>query len=174
MSSSEHCQASSLLSSWYTVVIRKMGESQVKVLKERAEKHIWLRSIVERDAQKKKKDYFNKTHARSCWKKYAFLFSRLWHKKVLTWDRIPTLCSVLFTILPLSHIQHLIASKFFQAWPWNSFLRHTQSCFEVSRALQGSAHMHHTRTTLTLTMITLQTTCKTPLKHIVSLFAFYF
>lgn len=128
--------------------------------KEWAEKHRWVGSTVERAAQKTKKNYFSKTHARSCWKKYAFWLPRLWHKKVLTWDRTDKPCSVLFAILPLSHIQYLIVTKVYQAWPLNNFWR----CFEVSRALQASAHMRRTRTTLTLTMITSQTTCKAPLK----------
>lgn len=49
-----------------------MRESRVKVLKERAEKHRWVGSTVERAAEKNMKDDFTKTHATSCWKKYAF------------------------------------------------------------------------------------------------------
>lgn len=91
-----------------------------------------------------RKDDFIKTDCGSCRTKHVFWQPGLWHKNALTWDWIHRPCSALFAILPLSHIQpHLTGTKCLQAWPRNNLLRHAQSCFEASRPLQASAHMHH-------------------------------
>lgn len=125
-----------------SVLHREIRERWLKVLKEGEWQHTWVGSIWER-LNRKIKDHLSKTHYRSCQTKHAFWHPKLWHKKTYTWDRIHKARSVTFSILPLSQIQpHLTGTECLHAWPWNNLLRHAQTCFEVSGALEAYAHMH--------------------------------
>lgn len=145
MSSAEQWKASSLSKGPSGPrTTKKMGEKQVKVLKEVLN---WSTDELEvpwKRLHAERKDDFSKSDCGSRWTKNVFWHPGLWHKNALTWDWMHRPCSALFAILPLSYIQpHLTGTECLQAWPWNNLLRHTQSCFEASRALQASAHMHH-------------------------------